>query len=70
MIWLSLIAIVLISGGYYDIAVRDLVIAIAAHVLARLTVIQKLLMITNYKIACLIHWPYGRKKEAYNCITI
>jgi uncharacterized membrane protein YphA (DoxX/SURF4 family) len=40
MAWLILISIVLISGGYYDIAVRDLVMSIAAYVLARLTVIK------------------------------
>lgn len=40
MAWLILISIVLISGGYYDIAVRDLVISIAAYVLARLATIK------------------------------
>ncbi len=36
--WLALIALVLITGGtYLDIAVRDIVMAIAAFVLARMT---------------------------------
>ncbi len=37
MLWLVGIALVLISGGMYDIAVRDLVLAVAAYVLAQLT---------------------------------
>ena len=40
MAWLVAISIVLIAGGYYDIAVRDLSMAVAAYVLARLTVIK------------------------------
>lgn len=35
--WLVLIAIVLIAGGMYDVAVRDLVMAICAYVLGELT---------------------------------
>jgi uncharacterized membrane protein YphA (DoxX/SURF4 family) len=38
-IWLWGIAIDLIAGGYYDIAVRDIVIGISATCLARLTVL-------------------------------
>ena len=40
MAWLISISIVLIIGGYYDIAVRDLSMAVAAYVLARLTVLK------------------------------
>src|SRR5699024_5561608 len=37
-LWLLAIAVVLITGGHYlDIAVRDIVMAIAAYVLARIT---------------------------------
>lgn len=36
-VWLVLIAIVLISGGMFDVAVRDLVMAICAYVLGELT---------------------------------
>ncbi len=40
-IWLSLIALTLIIGGeYLDIAVRDIVMAISAYALARLTAIR------------------------------
>jgi hypothetical protein len=35
-LWLVAIAVVLMSGGWYDIAVRDLVMAIGAFCLARL----------------------------------
>ena len=35
--WLTGIALNLIGGGYYDIAVRDLVMAVSAVSLARLT---------------------------------
>jgi hypothetical protein len=35
--WLLAIAINLIIAGYYDIAVRDIVMAIGAYSLARLT---------------------------------
>lgn len=39
MVWLILIALTLIAGGhYFDVAVRDLVMAIGAFVLARLSV--------------------------------
>jgi hypothetical protein len=34
--WLVAIAVVLMLGGWYDIAVRDLVMAIGAYCLARL----------------------------------
>jgi hypothetical protein len=37
MIWLISISLVLISGGWFDIAVRDLVLAITAYVLTQLT---------------------------------
>jgi uncharacterized membrane protein HdeD (DUF308 family) len=40
MAWLALIALTLIFGGhYFDVAVRDLVMAIGAYCLARLSVI-------------------------------
>ncbi len=40
MCWLIAIALVLIAGGhYYDVAVRDLVMAIGAFTLAQLTLI-------------------------------
>jgi uncharacterized membrane protein YphA (DoxX/SURF4 family) len=35
-LWLVGIAVVLMSGGFYDIAVRDLVMAIGAYCLAKL----------------------------------
>ncbi len=35
--WLVLIALVLITGGMFDVAVRDIVMAITAFVLAKLT---------------------------------
>lgn len=35
--WLSLIAINLVLAGFFDIAVRDVVLAVAAFTLARLT---------------------------------
>ncbi len=35
-LWLVAIAVVLLSGGWYDIAVRDLVMAIGAFCLAKL----------------------------------
>lgn len=42
-LWLLAIAVVLITGGHYlDIAVRDIVMAIAAYVLARMTKILKI----------------------------
>ncbi|MDD8018739.1 MAG: hypothetical protein PHP42_10235 [Bacteroidota bacterium] len=37
MAWLVSIALVLITGGMYDVAVRDIVMAITAFVLAKLT---------------------------------
>ena len=36
-VWLVGIAITLVIGGYYDIAVRDVVMAISAFCLARLS---------------------------------
>jgi hypothetical protein len=36
-LWLVAIAVVLMSGGWYDIAVRDLVMAIGAFCLAKLS---------------------------------
>ena len=41
MLWLTGIALVLISGGYFDIAVRDLVLAVCAYVLSQLTTIKE-----------------------------
>jgi uncharacterized membrane protein YphA (DoxX/SURF4 family) len=41
MLWLISIALVLMSGGYFDIAVRDLVMAICAYVLSQLTTFEK-----------------------------
>ncbi|HTG57441.1 MAG TPA: hypothetical protein VL943_14285, partial [Niabella sp.] len=42
MIWLICIALQLIIGGqYFDVAVRDLVMAIGAYTLAQLTQMQK-----------------------------
>jgi uncharacterized membrane protein YphA (DoxX/SURF4 family) len=35
-VWLLAIAIVLLAGGHYDIAVRDVVMAVGAYCLARL----------------------------------
>ncbi|MBS1502697.1 MAG: hypothetical protein JST32_11585 [Bacteroidetes bacterium] len=41
-LWLALIALTLITGGnYFDVAVRDLVMAIGAFVLARLSSITE-----------------------------
>ncbi len=41
MIWLICIALqLLIGGGYYDVAVRDLVMAVGAYTLAQLTKIN------------------------------
>lgn len=41
MIWLICIALqLIISGQYFDVAVRDLVMAIGAYTLAQLTVIK------------------------------
>jgi uncharacterized membrane protein YphA (DoxX/SURF4 family) len=40
-VWLLLIAINLVSsGGFFDLAVRDVVISIAAYVLAQMTALQ------------------------------
>ncbi len=42
MVWLICIALVLITGGgYFDVAVRDLVMAIGAYTLAQLTLLSK-----------------------------
>jgi hypothetical protein len=42
MVWLICIALVLVTGGgYYDVAVRDLVMATGAYTLAQLTVLSK-----------------------------
>ena len=42
MVWLILIAVNLIStGAFFDVAVRDLVMAIAAYTLARLTEVRQ-----------------------------
>ncbi len=37
MAWLILIALILVSAGHFDIAVRDLVMAVGAWVLAKLS---------------------------------
>jgi uncharacterized membrane protein YphA (DoxX/SURF4 family) len=39
--WLLLIAVNLVTAGFYDLAVRDVVMAIAAYVLAQLTEITQ-----------------------------
>jgi hypothetical protein len=39
--WLTLIAVNLVSAGYFDVAVRDLVLAVAAFTLARLTEVHR-----------------------------
>jgi len=42
MVWLIAIALLLImGGGYYDVAVRDLVMAIGAYTMAQLTLIVR-----------------------------
>ena len=42
MIWLILIALTLVAGGmFFDVAVRDLEMAIAAYTLARLTEVKE-----------------------------
>lgn len=51
MAWLVSIAVVLIAGGYYDIAVRDLSMAVAAYVLARLTVIKSSVSLQERELA-------------------
>ena len=38
--WLALIAVNLVLAGFFDIAVRDVVLAVAAFTLARLTVVH------------------------------
>jgi uncharacterized membrane protein YphA (DoxX/SURF4 family) len=50
MAWLVSIAIVLIAGGYFDIAVRDLAMAISAYVLARLTVLKSSVSLTEREL--------------------
>jgi hypothetical protein len=51
MAWLALIALNLILGGYYDIAVRDLVMAIGAFSLARLSVAEAGYKVKNRNLA-------------------
>lgn len=41
MAWLICIAISLVISGFYDIAVRDIVMAIGAYTLAQLTLLAK-----------------------------
>jgi len=41
MAWLVVLALVLIVGGNYDVAVRDLVMAIGAYTLAQLTMLSE-----------------------------
>jgi uncharacterized membrane protein YphA (DoxX/SURF4 family) len=46
--WLLLIAInLLTSGGFFDLAIRDVEIAIAAFVLARMTEVKQLSTVTS-----------------------
>lgn len=40
MLWLILIAIAVITAGYYDIAVRDLVMAVGAYSLAQVAALR------------------------------
>jgi hypothetical protein len=40
MIWLALIAVNLIIAGYYDIAVRDLVMAVGAYSLGQVAALH------------------------------
>ena len=42
MVWLISIALVLIVGGHYDIAVRDLVMAVSAYGLFRMTLLEEM----------------------------
>lgn len=62
MIWLICIALVLIIGGnYFDVAVRDLVMAIDAFSFAQITLITKkthyVLTILKLPIACPLYYP-------------
>ncbi|HEX2628133.1 MAG TPA: hypothetical protein VHM26_03955 [Chitinophagaceae bacterium] len=41
MIWLLCIAVSLVISGFYDVAVRDTVMAIGAYTLAQLTLLTK-----------------------------
>ena len=41
MVWLCCIALNLVAGGFFDIAVRDVEMAIAAYTLARLTEVKE-----------------------------
>jgi hypothetical protein len=45
--WLLLIAVNLVTAGFYDLAVRDVVMAIAAYVLAQLTEITQPATVTE-----------------------
>ena len=40
MIWLAAIAVVLLVGGYYDIAVRDLMMALGAYTLGQVSALR------------------------------
>jgi hypothetical protein len=49
-VWLVLIAVnLLTSGGFFDLAIRDIEIAIAAFVLARMTEVKQSSTITEYR---------------------
>lgn len=45
--WLLLIAVNLVTGGFYDLAVRDVVMAIASYVLAQLTEVTQPVTVTE-----------------------
>jgi hypothetical protein len=46
-VWLLCIAVNLVAGGFFDIAVRDVVMAVAAFALARLTEVHKEAAVTH-----------------------
>ena len=49
--WLLLIAVnLLTSGGFFDLAVRDVEIAIAAYVLARMTEVKQTVVVLASKL--------------------
>jgi uncharacterized membrane protein YphA (DoxX/SURF4 family) len=48
--WLAAIALDLIIGGYYDIAVRDLAMAVSAVSLARLTDVVQLPVVAHRRV--------------------
>ena len=46
-VWLLLIAINLVSGMFFDVAVRDVEIALAAFVLARITEVRSVALLSD-----------------------